>query len=110
MRLILNLMILTYQVQNHLMKDGFKQSWADMVNCQETGIYPQSFTSIDVPVLMLHGEDDPHPGRMIREVLVKHIPQLEYHEFPKCGHNPEIERYARADFFQIYLQLVKCRF
>ena len=81
-------------------EDGFRQSWADMVNCQETGIYPQSFTSIDVPVLMLHGEDDPHPGRMIREVLVKHIPQLEYHEFPKCGHNPEIEKYARADFFR----------
>jgi pimeloyl-ACP methyl ester carboxylesterase len=50
---------------------------------------------------MLHGEHDPHPGRMIRASLAPHIPQLEYHEWERCGHYPWLEGAVRRDFFSL---------
>jgi hypothetical protein len=47
---------------------------------------------------MLHGADDPHPGRMIQASLRRFVPQLEYREFAQCGHRPWAERAARASF------------
>ena len=41
------------------------ETWKDMVHCQEAGLYPQSFTSVKMPTIMLHGAYDPHPGKMI---------------------------------------------
>lgn len=89
---------------------GFTETWQDMVRCQQAGVYPHSFASIKVPVMMLHGIDDPHPGRMIRESISQYIPHLEYHEFPRCGHEPEIEKYARDDFFALMGNWLKMHF
>jgi len=80
-------------------KIGFRQTWDDMIRLQEEGIYPSTFSEIDVLVLMLHGDYDPHPGQMIRDSLLPHIPHLEYIELAKCGHSPCLEKQARAEFF-----------
>ncbi len=74
-----------------------QETWDDMLRLQEEGVYPASFARIDVPVVMLHGADDPHPGAMIRASLEPHLRRLEYHEWPRCGHYPWLERYARDD-------------
>jgi pimeloyl-ACP methyl ester carboxylesterase len=47
---------------------------------------------------MLHGTYDPHPGAMIRDSLLPHLPHLEYHEFEQCGHSPWAEEHARERF------------
>ncbi|MBI1850224.1 MAG: alpha/beta hydrolase [Planctomycetes bacterium] len=75
------------------------ESWTDMVRLQDAGVYPAAFATIDAPVLMLHGADDPHPGPMIRASLAPHIRRLEYIEWPRCGHYPWLERHARSAFF-----------
>ena len=62
-----------------------RQSWDDMMRLQENGTYPAAFAAIQVPVLMLHGSFDPHPGPMIRDSLEPYIPQLEYREWERCG-------------------------
>jgi pimeloyl-ACP methyl ester carboxylesterase len=76
-----------------------EQTWADMVKLQRDGVYPAAFAAIDVPVLMLHGDVDPHPGSLIAEDLRKYIPHLEYLELAKCGHSPWLERQAKRRFF-----------
>jgi len=86
---------------------GHTETFQDMLRCQETGIYPQSFTSVTIPTIMLHGADDPHPGTMIRDTLKRYIPHLQYHEFPRCGHDPEIEKYAKDDFFAVMSSWLK---
>lgn len=86
---------------------GHIETWQDMLRSQETGIYPQSFTSVKIPTIMLHGADDPHPGTMIRDTLKRYIPHLQYHEFPRCGHDPEIEKYAKDDFFAVMSSWLK---
>jgi pimeloyl-ACP methyl ester carboxylesterase len=80
-------------------RQAFAETWQDMLRCQEAKLYPETFSNIHSPVLMLHGEYDPHPGKMIRDSLMPYIPQLEYREFENCGHKPSIERHARDVFF-----------
>jgi pimeloyl-ACP methyl ester carboxylesterase len=82
----------------HFDPKGHVESWDDMVRLQESGVYPAQFSSIECPVLMAHGAYDPHPGRMIRDSLVTHIPHLEYQELDRCGHRPWVEEHAREAF------------
>jgi len=80
---------------------GQLESWRDMVRLQREGVYPAAFSRIAVPVLMVHGDCDPHPGRMIRDTLAPMLPQLQYVELPQCGHYPWLERYAKDRFYEI---------
>lgn len=75
------------------------QTWDDMARLQHEGFYPQAFTAVRAPVLMIHGDHDPHPGMMIRDSLKPYLPSLQYRELAKCGHSPWIEQHARAVFF-----------
>ncbi|MHC4927190.1 MAG: alpha/beta fold hydrolase [Planctomycetota bacterium] len=78
-----------------------QETWQDVVRLQDEGIYPETFTAITSPVLMLHGNDDPHPGEMIRDSLLRYIPQLEYHSWKQCGHYPWLEKTVAADFYTV---------
>lgn len=82
----------------HFDLKGHSESWSDMLRLQASGALPAEFAAIRCPVLMLHGAYDPHPGAMIRDSLTPHLPQLEYHEFERCGHSPWVEEHARDRF------------
>ena len=83
---------------------GHRETWSDMLALEARGVVPAVFASIDVPVLMLHGFEDPHPGEAIRASLAPHLPRIEYRELERCGHYPWIERAARDEFSE----LVRC--
>jgi pimeloyl-ACP methyl ester carboxylesterase len=90
------------EVKNHLHgcdARAHEQTWADIVRLQSEGVYPAALAAIRCPVLMLHGDDDPHPGPMIRESLTPFLPQLEYVSWAKCGHYPWLEKAARTTFY-----------
>jgi len=76
-----------------------RETWDDALRLQREGFHPAAFASIRVPVLMIHGAEDPHPGREIFASIAPHVPSLEYLELPACGHYPWLERSARAAFF-----------
>ena len=50
---------------------------------------------------MVHGTFDPLPGRLIRAGLESYMPQLEYHEFERCGHWPWLEKSKSEKFFSL---------
>ncbi len=77
---------------------GHDETWDDVLRRQAEGIEPAAFAAIHVPVLMLHGDDDPHPGPETRDLLRRFLPHLEYLGFPRCGHVPWAERHAREPF------------
>ncbi len=81
---------------------GHTETWNDMLRCQTEGDYPASFINFQGRgrVAMFHGNDDPHPGRMIRDGLLPILPQLTYHEFKRCGHEPWLEKHAHDAFFR----------
>jgi pimeloyl-ACP methyl ester carboxylesterase len=78
-----------------------EETWDDMMRLQTEGVYPSSFAAIKVPVLMVHGTHDPHPGRLIMSSLKPYLSQIDYHELDRCGHYPWIEREAAAVFFAL---------
>lgn len=79
---------------------GGAETWQDMLRLQAAGVYPAAFAAIDAPALMLHGDDDPHPGWMIHASLQAWMPHLEYVSWARCGHSPWRERGAREDFYR----------
>lgn len=79
---------------------GHRATWQDVLRLQEEGVEPARFASITAPVVMLHGAQDPHPGREVYEDLRPHVKRLEYVEFENCGHAPWGERRARTAFFE----------
>lgn len=84
-----------------------EETWNDMLGLQADGAIPGAFEIIESPVLMLHGQYDPHPGKMIRDSLLPFLPQLEYHEFENCGHSPWIEKSVREVFFSVICEWLK---
>jgi pimeloyl-ACP methyl ester carboxylesterase len=79
---------------------GHEETWRDVLRLQREGIEPSGFRTITAPVIMLHGDDDPHPGTATRDVLRRCIPHLEYICFARCGHVPWAEPYARNAFLE----------
>jgi pimeloyl-ACP methyl ester carboxylesterase len=77
-----------------------RETWDDMLRQQALNKFPRDFSAIRSSVIMLHGAQDPHPGALIRDSLLPHIPQLQYHEWSTCGHSPWRERRVR-DFFRV---------
>ncbi len=82
---------------------GHEETWRDMMRLQAAGTYPESFSSIYVPSIMLHGAYDPHPGHMIHESLRPYMPQLAYKLWLACGHYPWLEREAKEEFYTTLL-------
>lgn len=80
---------------------GFRETWEDVLSLQEKGIQPAEFVRITAPVVMIHGEDDPHPGSLIYQTLEPHIQNLIYIPIDQCGHKPWIECFAGNRFFDL---------
>jgi len=79
---------------------GHTETWKDVLRLQDEGVEPAAFSTIVCPVLMLHCDTDPHPGRSTHETLRRFIPQIEYRELPQCGHEPWLERWGREPFLE----------
>ncbi|MFC1705848.1 alpha/beta fold hydrolase [Planctomycetota bacterium] len=79
---------------------GHVETWQDVLRLQQEGVEPAAFAAIRAPVLMLHGEDDPHPGPATYELLRRYVPHLKYLGFERCGHKLWRERHAREPFLR----------
>ena len=88
---------------------GQRETWRDMLRLQREGRYPAAFSGVDVPVLMLHGVHDPHPGRSIHETLRAVMPHMEYVELPCCGHYPWWEVHAAGAFYDALRLWLACQ-
>lgn len=88
---------------------GHKETWDDELRLQAEGRHPAAFSAIEVPVLMLHGDFDPHPGRMIRASLAPHVRRLAYRQIARCGHEPWRERGARDEFFRVLKEWLRAQ-
>ena len=88
---------------------GESETWPDVLRLQAEGIEPAAFAAIRAPVRMLHGDDDPHPGPLIRDLLARHVADLSYLGFPRCGHDPWRERHAREPFLRALEDWLRAR-
>lgn len=88
-----------------LQYDLHKKVWSDFVALRDHPTRLGSeFSRIDAPVLVLHGDFDPHPMEGIRPFLESCLRDVRFHTLSECGHYPWIERRARNQFFDILMQ------
>ncbi|MBD3402577.1 alpha/beta fold hydrolase [candidate division GN15 bacterium] len=82
--------------------DVLKAVWADFVALRDTpGALEREFSRISAPVLVLHGEYDPHPIEGIRPMLERCLSDIRFVILSQCGHYPWQEKHARARFFEL---------
>jgi pimeloyl-ACP methyl ester carboxylesterase len=80
----------------------FKKVWGDFVALRDRPNYLKTeFSAIDIPVIIIHGDYDPHPIEGIRPFLESCLNDVRFQILPKCGHYPWRERQARDKFFEI---------
>lgn len=82
-------------------EQGHHETWNDALALQKQGVQPAEFSNIRVAVIMIHGREDPHPGRLVRKSLEPYLKDFQYQELPNCGHTPWIERGAREAFYDL---------
>jgi len=79
--------------------DVFLPVWQEAAALRASGELLAFGELIDLPVVAIHGEDDPHPWTGVAEPLGQVLEQFEMYRLPRCGHYPWKERFAREAFF-----------
>ncbi|MBL6990517.1 MAG: alpha/beta hydrolase [Bacteriovoracaceae bacterium] len=76
--------------------------WSEFVTLRDTPGHLQSmFKKISVPVVVIHGDFDPHGLEGIEPFLRSCIENIKFHILKKCGHYPWIERDALDNFYKL---------
>ncbi len=78
------------------------QVWADFVQLRDDGDrLRRLFANIAIPVVIIHGDYDPHPLAGVEPFLRSCVSDVTTHLLSRCGHYPWMERHARAEFFRL---------
>lgn len=75
--------------------------WAGARELRETGAMVDLGRRIMCPVVIIHGDYDPHPIEGIREPLAPVVAHLRVILLERCGHYPWLERQARDEFYRV---------
>lgn len=78
-----------------------QQVWADAERLRATGALLELGRRIECPVVAVHGDYDPHPLEGVRDPLARVLRDFRFIVIARCGHEPWIEREARATFYRI---------
>ncbi len=81
-----------------------KKVWGDFVTLRnKPGYLKNLFSRIKVPVIVIHGDYDPHPIEGIRPFLESCLADPKFIIIPDCGHYPWIEKKAADYFYSILI-------
>lgn len=83
------------------MPDVHARVWSDAKALRQSGEMLRMGRGIGCPLVIIHGDYDPHPVEGITEPLCKDEIPFRLIMLDKCGHEPWIERHARDEFFRL---------
>jgi pimeloyl-ACP methyl ester carboxylesterase len=88
---------------DHLPADGnmYNTIWSEAARLRESGELLDLAAQITCPVVVIHGDTDPHPIKGVSLPLQERVKNLTVYRLEKCGHSPWKERYARERFYEI---------
>jgi len=78
-----------------------RRVWAEAKKLRTNGEILKLGKKIRCPVLVIHGDYDPHLAAGVREPLSRVLKDFRFVLLKKCGHEPWTERYARDRFYNI---------
>lgn len=77
----------------------FQRVWAEAALLRRTGRLVRAVRRVRAPIVVIHGDSDPHPIRGVVEPLRREGREPSVVVLSRCGHEPWWERYARDRFF-----------
>ncbi|MDD1720125.1 MAG: alpha/beta hydrolase [Methanoregulaceae archaeon] len=81
--------------------ETFRAVWTETATLRRSGALAETGVRIECPVVVLHGDYDPHPASGVRVPLGKYVKEFRFISIPRCGHKPWNEREARDRFFEV---------
>ena len=79
---------------------AFQAVWREAEGMRRSGALVRALHRVQAPILVIHGEADPHPFRGVIEPLRRGKAAFRVVLLPRCGHEPWWERYASDRFFE----------
>ncbi|MBM2815122.1 MAG: putative hydrolase [Ignavibacteria bacterium] len=84
--------------------DIYQKVWQEASNMRKDGSLLELAKNIYCPIIIIHGNSDPHTAEGVIEPLGRYIIEIKSYIIPKCGHYPWMERYANKEFYDILLK------
>ncbi len=81
--------------------DAFNTVWPEAASMRKNGELLADAGKIQLPVVAIHGDYDPHPWQGVKEPLSNKLNDFTFHLLTNCGHEPWKEREAQKEFFQL---------
>lgn len=81
--------------------DLYKGIWEEAAALRKSGELLRQGRKLTMPVVVIHGEYDPHPLEGVIKPLEKVTSLQEVHILKKCGHTPWKEKYASERLIEI---------
>ena len=81
--------------------DLYKGIWDEAAALRKSGELLEMGSKLSMPIVVIHGEYDPHPAEGVIKPLQKIVQFDEVHILEKCGHTPWKERHAAEKFLEI---------
>lgn len=81
--------------------DIYASIWKQAELLRKSGKLLKYGQKIKKPVVVMHGDFDPHPFKGVKEPLSKVLKKCKYILIEECGHRPWYEKDARDEFFEL---------
>jgi pimeloyl-ACP methyl ester carboxylesterase len=78
-----------------------RKVWFEARSLRECGELLNFTDHIKCPVVVFHGDHDPHPLEGVKKPLSERLERFRFIKLKQCGHTPWNEKYARENFFDL---------
>jgi len=79
--------------------DIYQKVWPEADNLRKTGKLLEYGKSIRCPVIVIHGDYDPHPFEGVKKPLLEVLENCKFILLRNCGHKPWTEKEAKNKFY-----------
>lgn len=79
----------------------YESVWPQAAKMRQDGEFIKLAKDIKCPVVVIHGDYDPHPFEGIKEPLEEVLKDIKFILLEKCGHTPWKEKFAKDKFYEI---------
>jgi pimeloyl-ACP methyl ester carboxylesterase len=80
--------------------EAYRRVWPELDAMRRSGALLEEVARVRCPVVVLHGDADPHPVDAVVRPLRSVLGDVEVVVLERCGHTPWVERGARDAFFR----------
>ena len=84
----------------------FQAILSELKELRQSGALLASAKRIQCPVVIIHGDHDPHPAEGVEKPLAPFINNFRFIQLSQCGHKPWHESQARDKFFEVLIESI----